>query len=93
MNKATDTSKKEDKKYTASVEQKEGDLTKRISVREIENGYLVSVEKYGDTGKGWKSDTKEYYSKTNPLDTETKADNFFDRTEQSIKEMQDTFSK
>ena len=35
------------KKYSASKEVKENDLTKCVRVREIENGYIVTYSKYG----------------------------------------------
>jgi len=56
---------------------KEDSITKRILVEEIENGFLVTISKYGDvktkTGTEWISKDRKYYSQTNPLDIEVDA--------------------
>jgi hypothetical protein len=53
------------------------DITKRIEVEEVENGYVITTEVYGNTGKNkeWKSETKKMISKTNPLEKESPVDN------------------
>ena len=49
-----------------------GDLTKTVKVREIENGFIIKLNKYGNIStKDGKSEyvdiTKEFFSDTNPL--------------------------
>lgn len=47
-------------------------MTKRISVEEVENGFVITMEKYGQSGEDEKytSECKKYISKTNPLKQE-----------------------
>ncbi len=41
----------------------------RVSVEEIENGFLITKSIQHENKKGeWKFDTKKWYSKTNPLE-------------------------
>lgn len=41
----------------------------RVSVREIENGWIISTStEYKDSKGQWQYETKEEYSKENPLD-------------------------
>jgi pyruvoyl-dependent arginine decarboxylase (PvlArgDC) len=65
-------------------------VTISISVDEVENGYVVEYEKYGNIGKNkeWDSTRKKYISKTNPLEKEpnTKKDEFDDSIE-SLKQL------
>lgn len=60
---------KEKERYSVSKE--ENGNRKEVTVKEIENGYLVCVREEGYKGEGdkkeWYCDTKEFYSKTNPL--------------------------
>jgi hypothetical protein len=45
-------------------------ITKRICVEQVENGYVISVEKYGQSGESEKytNECKKYISKKNPLE-------------------------
>jgi len=56
---------------------KENNITKKILVEEIENGFLVTISKYGDvktkTGNRWINEERKYYSETNPLDVKVDA--------------------
>lgn len=54
----------------ASVTQKGKDGKEvRVSVRQIENGWIVSTSsEYKDSKGQWQYETKEEYSKENPLD-------------------------
>lgn len=56
-------------------------ITKSVNVEEIENGYIVSIHKYGmkSSGEGcsecdneYIDETKRFYSKENPLNKEEK---------------------
>jgi hypothetical protein len=79
-----------EKKFSASVSEKIGEVTKEVKVREIENGFLVCVEERGyDKKNNWYSNEKEYYSKTNPLapKTESEVESVFDKTYNNLKEM------
>jgi len=59
-------SNKDYKKWSKSTE-KDG-WCKKIEVKEIENGYLVCLEEYGEKDGEYKESYKKYYSQTNPLD-------------------------
>lgn len=45
-------------------------MTKRVCVEQVENGYIITMEKYGSEGDSEKytSDCKKYISKKNPLE-------------------------
>lgn len=48
-------------------------ITKRVSVEQVENGYIVTMEKYGRAGDDeddskYTNDCKKYISKKNPLE-------------------------
>ena len=64
----------EKEKYSISKE--ENGKRKEVTVKEIENGYLVCIKESGYKGEGdkkeWYCDEKEYYSKTNPIEEEKK---------------------
>lgn len=44
-----------------------GDYTKELRVEEIENGYLVCLDEYGEVNGKYTSKYRKYYSKENPL--------------------------
>ncbi len=46
---------------------KKGSLTKELSVRQVENGYLITRRKFGDVNNEWVDETEEFISATNPL--------------------------
>lgn len=87
-----DTVKSETKKTYASWRKSEttDGITKSIEVNEVENGYVIEVEKYGNIGKNkeWDTIRKKYISKTNPLEAEesSKKDEF-DEQFDSLKEL------
>jgi len=60
----------ENKASLTSVTQKSKDGKEvRISVREISNGWIISNStEYKDSKGQWQYETKEEYSKQNPLD-------------------------
>ena len=48
-------------------------ITKRVSVEQVENGYIVTMEKYGkpsmdDEDSKYTNECKKYISKKNPLE-------------------------
>ncbi len=56
---------KEIKSYTGQGKNR---IDKRISVEEIENGFIVSESKeWQDEKKGYQYECKKYYSEKNPL--------------------------
>lgn len=79
-------------KERLSISATEGKLTKSISVEQVENGFIINIEKYGDIPKKncscsgscncteWFNETKRYISKTNPLskDKKKETENLFD---------------
>lgn len=80
--------KNDDKSQEVSITTKTKDgMTRYIKVEEIENGYLICVELYGnkksDDGKEseYYSEYKKYYSKTNPLDKDTKKEESKEKSE------------
>ena len=62
-----------DKKRWEKSETADG-ITKRVSVEQVENGYIVSMEKYGrgigdsDEDDKYTNECKKYISKKNPLE-------------------------
>jgi hypothetical protein len=61
-----------DKKRWEKSETADG-ITKRVSVEQVENGYIVTMEKYGrasdeDDDSKYTNDCKKYISKKNPLE-------------------------
>jgi hypothetical protein len=65
-----------EKKYrTWSRSSNKDGYHKEIRVEEIENGYLVCLNEWGDIGGKYKDSNKKYYSKENPLsDKDIKTD-------------------
>lgn len=45
-------------------------MTKRVCVEQVENGYVITMEKYGSSGdeEKYTSECKKYISKKNPLE-------------------------
>ena len=61
-----------DKKRWEKSETADG-VTKRVSVEQVENGYIVTMEKYGklsvdEDDSKYTNDCKKYISKKNPLE-------------------------
>ena len=62
-----------DKKRWEKSETADG-VTKRVSVEQVENGYVVTMEKYGklsmdgDEDDKYTNECKKYISKKNPLE-------------------------
>jgi hypothetical protein len=61
----------DDKKRWEKSETADG-ITKRVSVEQVENGYIVTMEKYGrpsiDDDEKYTNECKKYISKKNPLE-------------------------
>lgn len=64
----------DDKKRWEKSETSDG-ITKRVSVEQVENGYIVTMEKYGRPSMGdgddddkYTNECKKYISKKNPLE-------------------------
>jgi len=63
----------DDKKRWEKSETSDG-ITKRVSVEQVENGYIVTMEKYGkpsmddEDDSKYTNDCKKYISKKNPLE-------------------------
>jgi hypothetical protein len=52
-------------------------ITKRVCVEQVENGYVITMEKYGnsDEDEKYTNECKKYISKKNPLEgTEPKSE-------------------
>lgn len=61
-----------DKKRWEKSETADG-ITKRVTVEQVENGYIVTMEKYGklsmdEDDSKYTNDCKKYISKKNPLE-------------------------
>lgn len=76
-----------------SISKEENGNRKEVTVKEIENGYLVCVREEGYKGEGedkkWYCETKEYYSKTNPLMEEKKEEEKEPETESVLSKLPD----
>lgn len=60
-----------DKKYKRWEKSESTDgMTKRVCVEQVENGFIITMEKYGSSGEDEKytSECKKYISKKNPLE-------------------------
>lgn len=60
-----------DKKYKRWEKSESTDgMTKRVCVEQVENGFIITMEKYGNSGEDEKytSECKKYISKKNPLE-------------------------
>lgn len=64
-----ETNKSDKIEFEKTIRTKEG-LTKRICVEKVENGYYISIAKYGDVEGKYIDECKKYISKTNPLKSE-----------------------
>jgi hypothetical protein len=67
LNNMSDNKKRWEKSETADG------ITKRVSVEQVENGYIVTMEKYGKASNDeddskYTNDCKKYISKKNPLE-------------------------
>lgn len=76
-----------------SISKEENGNSKKVTVKEIENGYLVCVTEEGYKGEGdkkeWYCETKEFYSKTNPLMEDKKEEEKEDKTESVLSKLPD----
>ena len=60
-----------DKKYKRWEKSESTDgMTKRVCVEQVENGFIITMEKYGSSGEDEKytNECKKYISKKNPLE-------------------------
>lgn len=63
---------KNDVKLTSVTQKGKDGKEVRVSVRQIENGWIVSTNtEYKDSKGQWQYETKEEYSEKNPLDPKT----------------------
>lgn len=67
------------KSMSKSSKTKKSNVEKRVTVEEIENGFLVVMSKeWHDPKKGYQYETKKYYSKEDPfLNTEKELADYF----------------
>jgi hypothetical protein len=67
-------------------------ITKRVCVEQAENGFIVTMSKYGSTGEeGSKyiDENKKYISKKNPLEgTEPKEDSYEDKILDGLQDLE-----
>ena len=57
---------------------KKNKVEKRVSVEEIENGFLITQYKEWEDNKGWHSEQKKFYSKEDPfIKTEKELADYF----------------
>lgn len=97
LNKSVEMSTRDDgKEWSYSIE-KDG-ITKRCTVKEVENGYTVRINKYGnietegEKDSEWIDETKEFISKTNPLEAENLDESISDaETIGNIQQMKQAF--
>lgn len=80
MNTTSSNDKKAKESWRKSV--KRNGITESIEVQEVENGFIIRKEKYGEdlnskSPNKWINETKEYVSKVNPL-AEEEIDEDFD---------------
>lgn len=52
---------------------KKDDVDKEVRVEQVENGYIITIDKsWRDKKDGYQCETKKYISKDNPFDNEKK---------------------
>jgi len=61
----------EDRNETRKSVTKNG-LTKSVTIREVENGFIIEIEKHGDVDGEYMSEHKTYISTANPMEKEEK---------------------
>jgi len=61
--------KKQKQRWEKSTTDANG-LRKSVSVEEVENGFIISMDKYGDVDGKYISECKKFISKENPLAAE-----------------------
>ena len=68
---ATTKTKDETPQTRWSKEISDGNMTKRLSVESVENGFIITINKYGNEGEGEKrkyiDETKRFISEDNPF--------------------------
>lgn len=58
---------------TTTKKVKKDDVDKEVRVEQVENGYIITIEKsWRDKKEGYQSECKKYISKDNPFDNEKK---------------------
>jgi hypothetical protein len=58
-----------DNEYKKSIT-KDG-MTKSLCIKQVENGYVITISKYGNLADGdYIDESKTYISKTNPMEKE-----------------------
>jgi hypothetical protein len=71
-----------------SISKEENGNSKKVTVKEIENGYLVCIREEGYKGEGdkkeWYCEEKEFYSKTNPLIDDSKEEKEEETEKESV---------
>jgi hypothetical protein len=81
----------EKEKYSISKE--ENGNTKKVTVKEIENGYLVCIKECGYKGEGdkkeWYEEEKEFFSKSNPLMEDKKEEEKEEESESILSKLPD----
>ena len=88
--KSVDSSTKKKTYRTWEKRVKSGNVTKSIEVKEAENGFVITINEYGEKSRGgWYDESKCYISKTNPLAEMEEMDGL----QKSIKEMDDSFAE
>lgn len=93
LNTIKDTSPKKRNYERWSVSERSGKLTKDITVKEAENGFVIEINEYGEDAKGhYFDDTKTYLSKSNPLAPKEEASTM-SKLQKSIEEMDKGFGR
>jgi hypothetical protein len=58
---------------TTSKKVNKDNIDKEVRVEQVENGYIITIEKsWKDKKEGYQCETKKYISKDNPFDNEKK---------------------
>ena len=67
-------------------------ITKRVSVEQVENGFIVTMSKYGSSseeGSKYIDECKKYISKKNPLEgTKPKEDSYEDKILDGLQDLE-----
>ena len=73
MEKLTDTQGKTSS-ISKTVDYKDGS-SKTVRIRQVENGWIICIDKRFKEGEEWKYEEKEYISRKNPVEDEEEETN------------------
>jgi hypothetical protein len=78
---------KSNKKQSWTKRVVNGDVTQELEVKQVSNGFIVCIRKYGNKNGKWTDDTQEYISNKNPLEDEDPEETFSDQLDDLLDDL------